>query len=94
VKLTLLATDALFFALIAAVLAYAWYAARHEHLKAPWREVAKNSLAMSAAVVLLVFLLIGVLDSIHFYPRLEAHAGAGEEIQHGTEVISLFDRLA
>lgn len=93
-QFTLLATDALFFGLIAAAGGYAWYASRHEHLRAPWREVARNSLAMAAAMILTTFLIIAVLDSIHFYPRLDAVNGDDGEIRYATEVISVFDRLA
>jgi len=93
-KLTLLPTDALFLGLIVAVCAYALYAAGREHLSAPWREVTKKPLAMVAAVILATFLTIGVLDSIHFFPRLESHDASSDAPQYATEVISLFDRLA
>jgi peptide/nickel transport system permease protein len=92
-QFTLLTTDALFFALLITGGVYASYAARHEHLKAPWREVSKNALAVSAAVVLATFLVIAVLDSIHFYPRLTPADEGSEKVQYGTEVISMFDRL-
>jgi len=92
-KFTLLATDALFFGLLIAVAGYAWYAASREYLRAPWREVARRSLAMAAAVVLAAFLLIAVLDSIHFYPRLEGGGNADSGPQYASEVISLFDYI-
>jgi len=94
VQFTLLATDALFFGLIIVAIAYTWYASRHAHLRAPWREVAKRRLGMAAAVVLAAFLTIAILDSIHFYPRLDPVGGDdGGEAQYATEVISVFDRL-
>ncbi|TDJ63621.1 MAG: ABC transporter permease [Proteobacteria bacterium] len=92
-KFTLLTTDVLFFGLIIAAGAYAWYAAGKEHLRAPWREVAKNSFATSAAAVLLTFLIIAILDSVHFYPRLDQVAGDRGKAHYATEVISLFDRV-
>lgn len=93
IKLTLLATDALFFGLLAAAAGYAWYAARHEHLRAPWREVSRHSLGMAAAVVLFAFLAVAVLDSIHFHPRLAAVDSANGETQYAAEIISVFDHL-
>jgi len=94
VQFTLLATDALFFGMIIVAIAYTWYASRHAHLRAPWREVAKRRLGMAAAVVLAAFLTIAILDSIHFYPRLDPVGGDdGGEAQYATEVISVFDRL-
>ena len=48
---------------------------------------------MAAAVVLLAFLTIAVLDSIHFYPRLAAVDSANGETQYASETISVFDQL-
>lgn len=93
IKLTLLATDALFFGLLIVAACYVRYAAKREHLRAPWREVSRHSLGMAAAVVLLAFLTIAVLDSIHFYPRLAAVDSANGETQYASETISVFDQL-
>lgn len=90
---TLLTTDVLFFGLIIAAGVYVWYAAGREHLRAPWREVARKPLAMSAALVLMAFLIVAILDSIHFYPRLDTLEGDKTTVQYSAEVISLFDRL-
>ncbi len=60
-----LKTDTLLFVLVATALIYAVIALRTEHLRAPWREVARRPLGMSAAVVLSVFLGTALLDSIH-----------------------------
>ncbi|MGR9091270.1 MAG: ABC transporter permease, partial [Gammaproteobacteria bacterium] len=84
IKLTLLATDALFFGLLIVAACYVWYAANREHLRAPWREVSRHSLGMAAAVVLFAFLVIAVLDSIHFYPRLAAVESANGEAQYAS----------
>ncbi|MEX2525426.1 MAG: ABC transporter permease [Gammaproteobacteria bacterium] len=89
----LLKTDLLFYLLIAAILLYAWYASRHEHLQAPWREVVRKPLGMAAAVVLGFYLAIAVLDSVHFYPALDETDSSGQT-RYATEIISLFDLLA
>jgi peptide/nickel transport system permease protein len=88
----LLQTDALLFVLLATAVAYALHARRREHLKAPWREVARSRLGMAAAVVLGVFLGIAVLDSIHFHPRLEGDA-PGASRRYGTNILSVLDLI-
>lgn len=82
-------TDALIFFLLGMVALFAWYAASHEHLRAPWRQVASNPLAMAAVVVLVFYILIGLLDSVHFHPKLEQQADQPD--QYSTEVLSLLD---
>jgi len=89
---TLFWTDALIFLLVVMAAAFAWYARRKEHLRAPWRRVGRNRVAMSAMVVLLAYVAIGLLDSFHFRPALESNNG-GETVNYSNEVISVFDRL-
>ncbi len=84
-------TDILIFLLVLMVGVFVWYARRHEHLRVPWRQVGKNKLAMSAAVVLLTYVVIGLLDSIHFHPKLENNGTGAQE--YSTEVVSVLDRL-
>ncbi|MBT8445923.1 MAG: ABC transporter permease [Gammaproteobacteria bacterium] len=87
-----LTTDVLFFVLLAVALAYAWYASRWEHLRAPWRQVARNKRAVAAGLVLITFLLVGLLDSMHFLPRLDEPDANGNEA-YASEMISVFDLL-
>jgi peptide/nickel transport system permease protein len=93
VQFTLLATDILFLGLVCAAGGYAWYASRHEHLRAPWREVSRSSIALGAGTVLAGFLVVAILDSLHFYPRLESTDVTDLSEHYGSEVISLFDYL-
>jgi peptide/nickel transport system permease protein len=83
----LFVTDLLIGVLLAALGGFAWYASRHEHLRAPWRQVGRRPLAMSALVLLAVYALIGVLDSLHYRARVE-QGGAGI---YSTQVHSLLD---
>jgi peptide/nickel transport system permease protein len=89
----LLWTDILIFLLVIGALAFALHARRHEHLRAPWRQVTRSRTAMSALVVLAIYIVIGLLDSMHFHPRLP---GDGEQSggEHSTEILSVFDWLA
>ena len=89
-KPVFLATDLLFFLLLAVALAYAWYASRWEHLRAPWRQVARNKRAVAAGLVLLSYLVVGLLDSMHFLPRLDDADGNGGDA-YASEMISVFD---
>ena len=82
-------TDAFIFLLVGMVVAYILYARKHEHLRAPWRNVVRRPLAMSAAVVLLVYIFIGLLDSIHFHPQLENNE-QGKTV-YSTQISSLLD---
>ncbi len=91
----LLWSDALLFLLLAVCVAYGLHAARHPHLRAPWRRVRQSPAGMASATVLVVFVVIGFLDSLHFRPVLEARAGAATGApQYSVEVRSLLDVLA
>ena len=90
--LVVLWTDALVYLLVAAIAAYFWYVRRHEHLAAPWRRVASSAVGTSALVVLLVFIALGLLDSVHFRPRLKNSSGSVQVI-HAVEVQSLLDAV-
>ena len=87
----LLKTDVLFFVLLAALSVYVLYARRHEHLCAPWRQVARQPLGMAAAVILCCYLLIAILDSMHFRAALPA-AGEGGAV-YSRDLTSVFDVL-
>lgn len=65
-KFVFLITDILLFILVAIVIAYFSYAKQHEHLYAPWRRLLKNKVAMGTAAILLCYLSIAIVDSIHF----------------------------
>ena len=85
-------TDALIFLLLAAIIAFAVYTLRHEHLRVPWRQVARRPMAMASLVVLLAYVAVGLLDSVHYRP-LQEGSNTGDRI-YSNEVLSLLDRLA
>jgi len=92
-KFVILTTDALIFMLVAVVAASAWYISRHQHLVAPWRKVAHSRSGMISCVILLAFVTVGLLDSVHFRPRLTGDAASGK-LNYAVDVISLFDLIA
>ena len=87
-------TDALVFVLFAVVFSFALYARNKEHLRAPWDQ--RFSLAVGAAVaslvVLTVYTITGLLDSVHFRKALPTHEGQ-QEVQYSGDVLSLLDEL-
>ena len=88
----LLATDVLVWLLVAAIAAYFAYVRRRPHLLVPWRRVTLSAPGMSALVVLAVFVLVGMLDSLHYSPVLERRGEQGPV--YSTEVLSVFDAIA
>jgi len=90
-KPLLLWTDVLVFLLVAAVVAIVWHVRRHEHLAAPWRKVARSASGMVAATVLAGFVILGLLDSLHYRPAVGARDG--RPVYSG-EVLSVFDAMA
>ncbi|HEY6240768.1 MAG TPA: ABC transporter permease, partial [Burkholderiales bacterium] len=85
-------TDALVYLLVAVIAAYFVYVRRQPHLLIPWRRVTQSAYGMSALVVLVAFIVVGLLDSLHFRLALERKAGQGAA--YSTEVLSVFDVLA
>ncbi len=88
-KLIFLWTDVLIFLLLASVVLFALYARRHEHLRVPWRQVRRRPLAMSALVMLSVYVTVGLLDSVHLQHRLEGTTAG--QAQYATNIESLLD---
>ena len=84
-------TDALVFLLMAGIAGFGLYARSREHLRAPWREVIRKPLGMSALIVLLVYVLIGFLDSLHFRPALEQTNRYATKIQYAANIESVLD---
>jgi peptide/nickel transport system permease protein len=85
-------TDALLYLLVAVVLVFSFYARHQAHLRAPWKQVFSRRLASASAVILLAYILIGLLDSLHFRLPLQDN-GAGGEVHYSVEVLSALDYL-
>lgn len=90
-QLVLLWTDTLVFLLLAAIIIFAVYAFRHEHLRAPWRQVRRRPLAMSALVVLLAYVTVGLLDSVHLRFRLANNDSPA--VQYAPDIVSVLDLI-
>ncbi len=84
-------TDALIFLLLAMGWALVWFIRRHAHLRAPWAAVARRPMAVGAGLVLAVFVVIGLLDSLHYREKLAD--SPPDRPQYSIEVLSAFDAL-
>jgi peptide/nickel transport system permease protein len=74
-----------------AVIGLALWARREDNLRAAWGRVLRNGVAMSAATVLAAFVVIGLLDTLHYRTRLEGKPG--EPARYAVEVNSVLDAL-
>jgi len=84
-------SDRLVFLLLAAGVIWVMCVRRHQHLLLPWHRVAQSATAMVSLLVLALFLLVGVLDSLHYKVALPEKSG-GETV-YSPEVLSVFDKL-
>src|SRR5690606_20139280 len=68
-------TDTFVLALFLAMALYTWRVVKRPALRSAWASVARTPSAVCAAVYLVVFLLFGLLDSIHYRPLLPVAPG-------------------
>jgi len=83
-------SDVLVWLLVAGVIAMTLYIKDRPHLRAPWARVSRSASGMAAATVLAAFVLIGLLDSVHYRAVLPAQNG---KVTYAVEVRSLLDRV-
>nr|WP_295075604.1 ABC transporter permease [uncultured Roseateles sp.] len=95
-KFVFLWTDAALWALMAGLLAYALRVRGQATLKANWQRVLRDPVAASAGLLLSLFLLLTLLDSVHFRSRIAVSAeaaGQGAHAVYDTQTRSLLDLL-
>ncbi|MCX7074433.1 MAG: ABC transporter permease [Methylococcales bacterium] len=81
--MVILWTDALIFSLLLFVAAIIYFIRGKEHLKRPLTIIKQSLMGMSSLIILLFFMTIGILDSIHFKPASKDN-----------EIISVLDYCA
>ena len=86
-------TDALSYLFVVFILFFIGYVRKNPHLLASWKRVGHSASGMSAFTVLIFFLGIGFLDTIHFRPALENTTQQGEKI-YSVDVLSLLDETS
>lgn len=84
-------TDALLYLLLVGLAAYVVLTARRPRLREPWRRVFGRPMGAVTAVLLVAFLVVAVLDSVHYKPPV--YDDAGQVTRYGPQVISVFDSL-
>jgi peptide/nickel transport system permease protein len=93
-KIVILWTDAALWTLLAVLLVYIGRVAGHAQRQATWRKVGRDASALCAGAVLLLFIGITALDSVHFRRALPAAAGqAADERFYDSRTESLLDLL-
>jgi peptide/nickel transport system permease protein len=85
-------TDALIFLLIACAIGAGFYVNRREYLLASWSRVGESRAGMASLTVLAAFIAIGLLDSLHYRPRLDDVSGRAAN-GYSSEVRSALDAL-
>jgi peptide/nickel transport system permease protein len=85
-----LLTDALIYLLLLLAAGFGVYASRHEHLREPWGRVGRSRVGAAALVVLGFYVVIGLLDTVHFHPRENGRSETGEAV-FSPQVLSLLD---
>jgi peptide/nickel transport system permease protein len=84
-------TDGLVFLLLALIGAFVIYASRHEHMRAPWRRVVRSRVGVATVVVLGFYVIVGLVDTVHFRLALERQGDDSAETRYSPEVLSLLD---
>src|SRR5690348_8174199 len=90
-KLAFLWTDILFYILILCGVAFTVYSCQKIQLRQAWQKVFRRPVAMIASVFLLFYLLVALLDSIHFQQTADL-----ENTQtkiYSSQIYSLLDKL-
>ncbi len=91
-QIVVLWSDMLIWLLVAAGIGVGVLVAKTPPLLAAWRRVGANRVGMASATVLLAFIAIGLLDSLHF--RLQLEGKPGQKASYAIEVLSVLDVLA
>ncbi len=89
-------SDVLIWLLLLAALLSGWLSAGNPLWRSAWRRVGRSRAGMASGTVLLAFVIVGLLDSLHYRPRLAADGGQRATDQpavYAVEVLSLLDAL-
>ncbi len=85
-------TDVLVYLLILGILGITILSFRYEYLRAPWRKVASRPLAVASAIILCFYIIVAVLDSIH-YKSESPHQATSQQALYSNKIRSFLDYL-
>ncbi len=91
-QVVVLWSDMLIWLLVAAGIGVGVLVAKTPPRLTTWLRVGANRVGMASATVLLAFIAIGLLDSLHF--RLQLDGKPGQKASYAIEVLSVLDALA
>jgi len=91
-KIVFLWTDIFVWSVFLMTAVYASRTARNANSRRTWRRVFVAPTPMAAIIVFSVFVVIAMLDSVHFRPRIDATPGSGAHAAvYSGETLSLLD---
>ncbi len=85
-------TDAMIYLLLAVVAVATLWIRKRQYLMLPWQRVMKSSVGMVSLLLLSLFVLVGLLDTVHYRAALPEKSN-GQTV-YSPEVLSLLDVLA
>ncbi len=94
-KIVLLWTDVALWAMLAVSFGYTWRIRGNATLRATWLRVLRDPVAASAGAVMALFLLLTMVDSVHYRAALgatDASRAAGA-VFYETRTVSLLDKM-
>lgn len=89
----LLWSDSLLWLLVFTAIVLGVSSGKNPLMRTAWRRIGRNRPGIAAATVLVVFMLISLLDSLHYRRRLE-NTPPGQPAVYAVEVLSLLDTIA
>jgi peptide/nickel transport system permease protein len=93
-KPVILWSDALIFLLVAALVLFFWRLRRDPQARERWRQVFASRLGMAAFTVIVAYVGVALLDSLHFRRALPPPAGVTtDEVFYDNQVSSVLDTL-
>ncbi len=93
-KIVVLWSDALIFLLVAVIATFFWNMRKDKILTERWRQVFSSRLGMVAFVVIASYILIALLDSLHFRKALEPVEGQpADQVFYENRATSVLDVL-
>ncbi|MEO8936758.1 MAG: ABC transporter permease [Burkholderiaceae bacterium] len=91
-KLVFLWTDLFVWLVFAMAVVYASRVLRNPNARRTWRRVFVAPTPMASAIVLAIFVVLAMFDSIHFRPRIDASPGKGAQAAvYSGETLSVLD---
>lgn len=91
VKWVFLWTDVLVYLLIVSIVSFGLYAVKRPHIREPWQHVWRSRVGMASLVILLAYVAVGLVDSVHFRLPAPNDDGKATVTQYSGEVLSGLD---